>query len=510
MVAYARAIAVAVAATVVLLFLSGAVRAAPASTSAKSPIAPSGELDCNGHSSAQSPISSALQCIHPRGAAGVFEDNHHYVGHDEPELRFISDRAGTGNSMAYSLVLPDESTLGNGVPSYENYITFWLGLAMCDNNSYPQQTCINGSDVNTGLGQNASDAGSAVMELQFYPPGFPNFAQAVSCDSTHWCAALNIDSLECTFLFKYCNHNCEEPVNFAFLTMNGFPIGPPSPQKATLATFDVPANPNVLLMNPGDALKVVLQDTPSGLSTVIKDVTTGTTGSMVASSGNGFMHTSLRSCHGTPYSFHPEYSSASVNNIVPWTALQLGVGLAVEFGHFELQDEPLTHSGKGTGDDSYCLLSPNVVSVCLSTDFDFDGTSYTPGAWPSSLGATTANAAPVTLQNRIAHHLGPSSGGQGYSEFELQSIAGFTVNQVTGCNLLAPGNCGLPNATAIPTYAGFYPFYSAAGCTAVFGDVSGPGIQDFGGDAGYGTSVPVFSGTVAIFGGLGAFYTNTC
>ena len=412
--------------------------------------------------------------------------------------------------MTYRLTLPVNSTSSGAIPSYENYITFWLGMQVCDNNSFPQNTCINHSDLNTGLGINSTDAGSAVMELQFYPPGFPNFANAISCDSTHWCAALNIDSLECTFLFKYCNKNCEEPVNFAFITRNGVPIGPPSPQKATQATFDVPASSNVLLMNPGDHIDVHLSDTSAGLSEVIHDRTTQTSGSMVASAANGFMNTNLHSCHGTPYSFHPEYSSAALQNIVPWTALQLGIGLAVEFGHFEVQDEPLGAKGAGTGDDGYCIPSPTNVSACLSTDFDFDGVPYSPHGWSTSTSATSMNAMPITLANGIAHTLGPTSRGAAYGEFELQSIAGFTVSQVTGCNLLQPGQCGLPNATAIPTYAGFYPFFSAAGCSAVFGDVTGTGINDFGGDAGYGTSVPVFSGSQAIYGGIGAFYTNSC
>ena len=49
------------------------------------------------------------------------------------------------------------------------------------------------------------------MEMQFYPPGFPPFVDAISCDNTHWCAALTIDSLECTYGFATCNANCEEP-----------------------------------------------------------------------------------------------------------------------------------------------------------------------------------------------------------------------------------------------------------------------------------------------------------
>jgi len=42
----------------------------------------------------------------------------------------------------------------------------------------------------------ADHAGAAYMELQMYPPGF---APAISCDDTHWCAALTIDSLQANF-----------------------------------------------------------------------------------------------------------------------------------------------------------------------------------------------------------------------------------------------------------------------------------------------------------------------
>ncbi len=54
--------------------------------------------------------------------------------------------------------------------------------------------------------------------MQFYPPGFPPFADSASCNSTKWCAALTIDSLECTYQFASCNNNCIEPVNFSYLT----------------------------------------------------------------------------------------------------------------------------------------------------------------------------------------------------------------------------------------------------------------------------------------------------
>ena len=93
-------------------------------------------------------------------------------------------------------------------------------------------TCI-GPNCTTGLG-----GGSAFMEMQFYPPGNPPFVDSASCDDTHWCAALTIDSLECTADFASCNTNCEEPLNFAFIQTNGVPTGPPAPQDADIATRD--------------------------------------------------------------------------------------------------------------------------------------------------------------------------------------------------------------------------------------------------------------------------------
>ena len=51
------------------------------------------------------------------------------------------------------------------------------------------------------------------MELQFYPPGFTPFVDSQSCDPTHWCAAVTIDSLEAEFNFVDLNPACTEPVN---------------------------------------------------------------------------------------------------------------------------------------------------------------------------------------------------------------------------------------------------------------------------------------------------------
>jgi hypothetical protein len=99
-----------------------------------------------------------------------------YVGHDEPSVKFISSQAGSGNTFTYGMRLSRDParapTASGSVTKYaELSIAPWFGLPMCDPNSYPQNPCTPLSDSNTGLGAPA-DAGSAFMELQFYPPGF--------------------------------------------------------------------------------------------------------------------------------------------------------------------------------------------------------------------------------------------------------------------------------------------------------------------------------------------------
>jgi hypothetical protein len=267
-----------------------------------------------------------------------------YVGHDEPSVKFISSRVGSGNTMTYGMRLSTDPakapTASGSVTHYgELSVAPWFGLPMCDPNSYPQNPCTPLSDSNTGLGA-PTDAGSAFMELQFYAPGFTPFIDSTSCSRTQWCAALTIDSLECTFNFATCNNDCIEPVNFAFLQTNGVPAGPPSPQDTNVSTLF--GNGHTLKMNPGDRLTVSISDVPSsgspdrgGMKAVVRDLTTGQTGFMVASAANGFQNTSITDCSGTPFSFHAEYSSAKQQNQVPWAALEGGVLMQQEIGHGE-------------------------------------------------------------------------------------------------------------------------------------------------------------------------------
>jgi hypothetical protein len=319
-------------------------RTAAASTSTSVAPKSTNMLDCNGHSTKYQEVRQDMVggCTDPRGTwGGRFEDNGTYVGHDEPSVKFISSAPGTGNNMTYVTKLgkdpkgkPTTSPKGKTVSDYAELSPApWFGLPICDPGSYPQNPCTPDSDSNSGAINNPNAAGSAFLELQLYPPGYQPFVDAPSCNGTHWCAALTIDSLESQFNFANLNTACEEPVNFAFLQRNGVPAGPPSPQLADVSTFT--PNKETLLMNQGDTVAVSIRDTPQGLLASITDHTTHQTGSIVASGKNGFMNTNYKTCAGTPFNFHPEYNTAQQQNQVPWAALEGGVLMEQEIGHFE-------------------------------------------------------------------------------------------------------------------------------------------------------------------------------
>jgi hypothetical protein len=108
-----------------------------------------------------------------------------------------------------------------------------------------------------------------------------------------------------------------EYLNFAYITKNGIPDGPPGPLFINNDTFTLTAN--TLLYNPGDVLRVRLQDTPNGLLISITDLTSGESGSMTASAKNGFAQVRFDptgtdcdpSTHNLPTDFHPMYATSS-------------------------------------------------------------------------------------------------------------------------------------------------------------------------------------------------------
>jgi hypothetical protein len=48
------------------------------------------------------------------------------------------------------------------------------------------------------------------------------------------------------------------------------------------------------------------------------------------------MNTNIADCSGTPFTFHAEYSTASIQNRVPWAAIEGGVLMEQEIGHSEV------------------------------------------------------------------------------------------------------------------------------------------------------------------------------
>ena len=222
-----------------------------------------------------------MSCADVRGVDGErFEESGRYVGHDEPSVRFVSNRPGSGNDITWVERLPrDPSALpGNRHPGsdvthmFELTAAPWFSMQLCDPRSYPLSACTPRSDANAPSSSFAG-GGSAFMELQFYAPGFAPIMDAESCDNTHWCSALTIDSLECNLNFVTCNPNCTEPINFAFIQKDGLPAGPPAPNRYTTATFT--PNRRTLLMNPGDWLRVRIFDARlAGAGTHLKPAST--------------------------------------------------------------------------------------------------------------------------------------------------------------------------------------------------------------------------------------------
>ncbi|MDA8331873.1 MAG: hypothetical protein M0027_11865 [Candidatus Dormibacteraeota bacterium] len=391
------------------------------------------ELDCNGFSNVYKSVKPDLGglCTDPLTPPGTwstqasrFYDNGHYIGHDEPSVKFISNQPGSGSDMTYLMrVATDPNGTPTAFPGPNNTTDYaelspapWFGLPICDPLSYPLNPCTPQSDSNSGAIGNPKSAGSAFMELQFYPPGFTPFADAPSCDQTHWCVALTIDSLEAAFNFSPINLACEEPVNFAYLQTNGIPAGPPSPQLADASTY-VP-NANTLMINGGDVLKVTIKDVwvPAttvsvgggtysvaagyALQTSVTDLTTGQTGTMTASAANGFMDTEgivngavNPTCNGEPFNFAAEYSTASQANQVPWAALEGGVLMEDELGHFQACSSVSNPFPQSNAD----LTDNSVYQVC-------NGGSEGPGFQSHEQGCSlvTGNCPGATTQGGLA------------------------------------------------------------------------------------------------------------
>jgi hypothetical protein len=361
-----------------------------------------------------------------------------YSGHDEPSLLFYSNTAGAGNSSLYHLTLPSDPPTApsqdgtGGTFNFQLHPTFWFGMAMCDDQSAPnvggssvgkQIICTPDSDTNifTGTTPGASNymgltPGTAFMEMQFYPPGIAAKPFGVSCGNTQWCAAMTIDSFSLNQNTGVINNaDClaragEEYVNFALITKSGQSQGPADPLRQTAATFA--AGPDTFVMSSGDQLAVNLRDTTAGFRVDITDSTTGQSGSMTASTANGFGHPlyqpTASTCSDQAAAFHPIYSTSSPSTRVLWAAHSYNVAFSDEIGHFEYCNQinvgqatcaskGVTDPGGTDSDDNGCFKLPVAgtsvtLSGCTDTDTDFDGPEYF-NNWPGTLKNATTDAA---------------------------------------------------------------------------------------------------------------------
>jgi len=535
-----------------------------------------GEVDCNGFSPVQKPLR-LMNCTDIRGASksnsntwdGRFYDNGHYIGHDEPDTDFTSSAPGSGNNVNWTITLgknpaaaPTDVSPGHDVTDwFELTPAPWFSMALCDPNSFPLTNCTpesdsnaptcDGPDCTSGLG-----GGSAFMEMQFYPPGEPPFVDSSGCDTTHWCAALTIDSLECNAAFAYCNTNCEEPSNFGFIQRNGVPTGPPGPLTSDTATFT--PNSETLLMNPGDKIRFHMYDAPApgggeAFTVVMDDLTTGQSGFMQASAANGFETTNSSTCAGTPFNFQPEFNTAKSTNINSWGADQVDISTEFETGHWEpctSLSDPITNPiDANDGSQMYNVCSspyenapgiqrtsaeignavcfaagdthpgydgagtstaPDTMTGCQDDlfqngDLDFVGPPYYRGSWPTGPAPTSRNPSSFVEQF-------PTTNGQQYSQFFFQTDIALSEFECGGGNY-ANAASSAKGCTVPPQGPGnFYPYWSqvqsGGSCTLEFGNVSaGVGLTDFGQDKQYGKDQFAKFGYPQF---MGKTYNNPC
>jgi hypothetical protein len=446
-----------------------------------------------------------------------------YTGHDEPSLLFYSNTPGSGNNTSYRLTVPRDPPIlprqdgSGGTFNFQDRIAFWFGMALCDNQSAPEFThapCVPNSDANIFDGADPTKPdyigrhpGTAFLELQFYPPGWVSFENGISCDATKWCAAMALFSLNRDMnngTGAGVNNNADclakvgvEPANFAFITHDGRPQAPPAPLDLTLAAF-TPDPARDLFMNAGDALDISVHDSPAGLVTEIRDLTTHQSGSMTASVANGFAQVNYDPtaavCTQSPYAFHPMYATSSEHTRVPWAAHSYSVAFSDEIGHFEYcasvnpdgtcAADPSDPNGPD-GDDVGCHGPDESLRVriggCTGTDNDFDGVSYQP-TWP---GTFTNPVRDLLLHPRSVLLSSPTfNRGRNYDrvafEADLPRIeaADFGGN----CDRSTGANCVNP-----PPGANFYPIYStraslSVGCLWQLGGTHIPGTRNtFGG-----------------------------
>ena len=402
----------------------------------------------------------------------------YYIGHAEPTVLVFSTTPASGNNMQWKLKLPatdpTPNQSGTQTANFELSVVNWVGLSLCDPNSKPYGPCTPLSDAN------GTTAGSAFLELQFFPPG-PSGCK----DTSKWCVLLHINTWEDNNTVQ--TMGCQEPTTAVFLTTNGSPGG------------------TQLAMNNGDTVIVTLIDTANGLQATVNDTTTSTTGSMIASSANGFKHNAnLTDCTTTGFDFHAEFATASQGLGTPWANLFPNVAFDNEIGHWELCSDSSCSSPpqEPNGPMGMLVTDSNCGTVrgvagCFDSELDHDGTSYLPD-WPDGSANHPASWIITSITNNGVGPLSaPTSSSsnytQGYKTIQFETTESTTT---------AAG--------------GFYPFFSQAGtgnnCVFNFGNhIPGVTTSDLSQSSQYNPRVaianPCFPASAAITPTISKLFT---
>ena len=249
-------------------------------------------------------------------------------------------------------------------------------------------------------------------------------------------------------------------------------------------------------------------DTPNGFEVRINDLTTGQTGSMTASSANGFGEVQWAptgtSCTNIPTNFHPMYSTSSEQTRVPWAAHSYNVAFSDEIGHFEncgsVDTTTFTCAGANAsdpggsdGDEAPCFSAASSLKVriggCLGTDVDFDGINYQrtwPGTFSNAAQDAKVHSTPIRFTSPLFN--GASNYDRVAFEADLPRIE-FATNPPCQRHISNPADPS-PGSGCVspPTGASFYPFYSTASAAGhcmwqLGGDFIPATTNDFGGSS---------------------------
>jgi hypothetical protein len=296
--------------------------------------------------------------------------------------------------------------------------------------------------------------------------------------------------------------------NFAFVTLDGKPTGPPDPLRSTPASF-TPDN-DVLFMGQGDTVRVTVDDSQAGLRVALADLTSRQTGTMTASAANGFAQMVFAPspstlCQSVPYTFHPMYSTSSIDTRATWTAFPYNIAYSDETGHFDYCSQVNTSSGNCTGvegapgdqevadaDDSLCFApsqaTADQIGGCTASNYGFDGTPYL-NDWPDG---QPNRPTPVMFTSPLT--------GPGFTINYRQTalVAPLPFNEQGAgnqpCNMYTRTGCTLIPVTDDGQPAQFYPYFYTTrvdGCSWGEGtSIPGLTVSDFGKQQQYGTYDP--------------------